>query len=274
MSDTRSVVFVGLPAAGKTTYLTFLYQCIYHSHASSLVLNDFADDRTYLHEMGKNLFLCTPMPRTVMGTPSVTRLSVTASDDAGVELRMPDYSGESWSAVLRERHWPPPLWGEIDDTDGVVFFININGFPDDPSLQTARISAETLGWQQADADSESSEADVAEPSQVTVVDLMQAIREVKPQLRRASLVLSAFDTETMVAPAAWVKMNAPLLQQYIRANKTEFDIQIFGVSAQGGDYGAIKGPGLPAPHERGWVRDAHGESVNSDAPVVWALGNG
>jgi hypothetical protein len=60
-------------------------------------------------------------------------------------------------------------------------------------------------------------------------------------------MLSAWDKAAgeQLTPAAFLGAKLPLLAQYLRGNAAQWDMRVYGLSAQGGDYDAIEAGAVP-----------------------------
>ncbi|WP_219930979.1 hypothetical protein [Pectobacterium atrosepticum] len=57
----------------------------------------------------------------------------------------------------------------------------------------------------------------------------------EPLKRRIAVMISAWDLvrDMELTPCDWLASHMPLVAQFLRANQTYFEFQIYGVSAQG-----------------------------------------
>lgn len=76
-----------------------------------------------------------------------------------------------------------------------------------------------------------------DPTQIQIIDLLQAIAEIKRSQVKLGIIFSAWDLiDDMenVNPRKYLKNNMNMLWQYLEANCRKFDTVIWGVSALGG----------------------------------------
>ena len=77
------------------------------------------------------------------------------------------------------------------------------------------------------------------PDQVKVVDILQILSSHMrtPHREKIALFVSAWDiVDQNSTPEAFLKKEFPLLYQYLNNAEHGFDIRIYGLSAQGGEY--------------------------------------
>jgi hypothetical protein len=115
------------------------------------------------------------------------------------------------------------------------------------------------------------------PRQVQLVELLQFIAGrdyFKPPFRLA-LVVSAWDKlkATGISPAKWFATQVPLLFQFVESNRNLFEYTIYGVSAQGGDYGQADKLTEMDPSERIDVVSSDGRNSSHDLtePLLWLM---
>lgn len=243
-----SVLFSGLPGTGKTTYLALLYLAISSGRTTDLRLGGYTDDREYANRIAKKLLACEEIAHTE--TAERRRLSLSLEIGAGrdpARLEVPDLSGETWEDAVYERAWPRWLEAAARSATGTLVFVHVTNFEAAPSIAAVHTNFRALGEEggdpppSADADPEGGVSHTrsrSQPTQVQIVDMLQLLceeRSARPA--RAGIVLSAWDlTDEHLTPSDWLKMNAPLADQYLRANRSWLSATVWGVSAQGGSF--------------------------------------
>jgi hypothetical protein len=288
-SGSRSdVLFVGLPATGKTTYLALLFRAIVMGKAGSLRLGGYADDREYLNEVADALASCAVAIHTEVDQQQKLALSLTSGARA-VYLTIPDMSGESWEHTLSDRAWTVEMDGRVTAADGFVVFIHADHIDTQPTIDQANAGFAALtGEMEIDSDLASAvvvEAEqVVEPddivreraTQVNVVDLLQLLASRHGPPIRVSLVVSAWDlVPDGHTPTVWVSENLPLVQQFVETNSQWLELKIWGVSAQGGDFENAQSRDQLLPQDtvdRSLIQNPDGEGCAVEDPVTWALG--
>jgi len=278
LTKETGIVFVGVPHAGKSTYLALLYLAIANGQSASTGLGSHLDDREFVNRMAGRLYRCEQMPRTETGRLDSLRLSIVLSNGDQDSLFVPDLSGEIWSDVLAERSWSPEMHTLVANAAGVCIFANVSDFHEDPTIADSQLAASALGQSYVSEQGGRIVASQRRSTQVELVDLIQVVTsEMQGVRKRVSVILSAFDTVEDETPAEWISMNAPMLEQYLRVNATWLDSRVFGVSAQGGSFeNASDVVDLQEldPLARGWVKDSNGAVIDVDVPTLWAMRNG
>jgi hypothetical protein len=106
-------------------------------------------------------------------------------------------------------------------------FTDAHGGTESPD---AAYAPESSDWDPRDA-----------PTQVKLVDLLQFLdaRLSSPRPLGLAVIVSAWDlvedTSVLeISPKCWMAKRMPLLNQFLHANTDIFNIQVYGVSAQGG----------------------------------------
>jgi hypothetical protein len=296
----KQLLMAGLPGTGKTTFLALLWLAIVGGRTPGVKLADYQDDRTYLNGIGARLQHCDPTLHTELGEDRALKLSllVGETDDPAV-LDIPDLSGETWREAATDRHWPSRVEALATGNKGLLLFMHGREFDagatigqvneltdilsqgsDEGSEATGHATGDTGGHGQlpegppSDANGKSGHIP---PTQVALVDALQLIceqRGLRPA--RVSIVISAWDlVGEGVTPREFVAKNLPLLVQYLEANEDWLEVQIFGLSAQGGDFeDADSRENLAKVDavERAIVQDRGGGDVGVHEIALWALG--
>lgn len=250
---------IGLPGAGKTTYLAALWHVVTTEFDGALRLKRLSGDQGYLHRIRDLWADVNQLERTKPAHEQVVAMLLEKpGGDSSTEVILPDLSGESFAI-----QW----WGDreitlehdllLQDSVGGLLLIH----PDRVREETMIVEAEpmvsrvqaTLSDQ--DSDALAPNAIVTEtaqhaplapwvpemaPTQVQLVELLQFVaarNTVRPM--RLGVIVSAWDRVAeaagpAVTPMGWVSERLPLLEQYLSANPETFTTAFFGVSAQGG----------------------------------------
>ncbi|MEI5672147.1 MULTISPECIES: hypothetical protein [unclassified Nocardioides] len=273
--DAVSALFVGLPYTGKTTYLALAYGTIVNDLNCGVDLDAHDDDRAYLNRILGALQEFRQADHTTVGETEGMNLSLRFSEHASARVEIPDLSGETWQSVHVDRSWDRQLVDAVHGCTGFVLFTNVDYHEAGQTVAEHQADAEALGDEDWDPTQPHSEEIGEGPTQLALVDLLQALRRVHDGVFRLSIVLSAFDAALPadIKPTAWVEQNLPLLAQYVAVNADRIESRAFGVSGQGGVY--------PPPPDlesipllrRAFVRGPEGENESLLAPLLWALGH-
>lgn len=236
-------LIVGLPGAGKTTFLAALWQVVeYDGVNATLVVDRLDGDREHLNEIRGRWLRCEPQRRTSSSSETSVRM-VLRDRNTGTttDIAFPDLSGESFRAQWTTRQWSREYDSVVEHTDGVMVFIHPSTIVEPQRIDQADELVAALGGDGGEA---GADADVTpwnpddSATQVQLVELLQFISERRKEPLLLVVIVSAWDVarEAATTPAEWLQRRVPLLHQYIVANDDLWHTQLFGVSAQGGDF--------------------------------------
>ncbi len=278
-----SVLVMGLPRSGKTTFLAALWHVVTAKGEidSKLTLDELRGDYAHLNSLRDTWLQRKEFERTKLGDQKKVTMKL-AVRDRRLQLTFPDYSGEIFRRQWRDRICERDLADQIAGSDNVMFFVHADKFLR-PWLLPNIIAVQAD--QAAPEDTENNEPGTVvrwdarnAATQVQVVDLLQLMMRppLGPKRRRLALMLSAWDkvTENHLWPARWLADAMPLLAQFLNSNHDSFDTSIYGISAQGGDYqkdDKALAKIVLASHR---IRLVH-EGTNSHditSPICWTLG--
>lgn len=283
MTD-RSFVIMGLPESGKTSYLAALWHLIEAGEVeSSLILDHLEGDAAYLNEIAKSWRNFEKVQRTTMQNEQEVVLHLkSVTSGAVAAFAFPDLSGESFDRQVEERRCRTSYVQRFDDNDGLLLFVTANRPQDDRTIveQNSAVGGPEPSAAQSGAGLPTSTWTLkALPAQIRIVEILQFLtrRPFVRKRRRVALMISAWDVvaEPRPSPAAWLARELPLVDQYLKSNAADFDVQIYGVSAQGVDLltGDIESVAhLPASRRIMIEGPATGSDLT--APIVWLIANG
>lgn len=284
MSDSRNLLFIGLPLSGKTTYLAALWHVLEdQSSATTLRLTQLSGDRTYLNLIVEAWRACTPVPRTTLQTDDTTVALHLAGDGFGkFTLSVPDLGGEAFDQQIEHRKVSAAHAALYRQANGVLLFVH----PDvekgaqisDQDQITASIGGATEG---AGAVSGHVAVPVPVPwkvemlpTQVKLVELLQFLLDVADQRLRVAVIVSAWDLVADVGqtPREYFSGRTPLVRQFLDANDDVVDHAVFGISAQGGAIPADKSRLLEVDSLQR-IKVCHDNENDHDItkPLAWLL---
>lgn len=273
-SASNQFVMIGLPASGKTSFLAALWYLVQHKEVEHrLTLERMEGDSRHLNQISNLWASFEVVPRTPINTnrtvsmvlhDSVTRKTIT--------LVFPDLSGESFMAQWVERHFTVNYDSFLKESVGGVLFISALDYRKPVRIASAMPLLKEMGVagpSNGGTDDSSIAWDSTKaPTQVQLVELLQFVAEreyFKPPFRLA-LVISAWDQLKGVkaTPVKWLIDEMPFLSQFLESNQRLFNFNVYGLSAQGGDYKddlgklsgmkpseriLIEGDGVKNPHD-------------------------
>lgn len=272
----KKCFIMGLPGAGKTTFLAALWHTINNNLFSASLKLDRIDNGQYLTQLSQKWVDAEPLDRTVPSNEQ-TNLSIKlkAPDESVFDLFFPDLSGETFQKQYVQRSISEELEDYILTADAILFFIHVD------SVKSIGLISEHMTKIQDNGAEPPLVRDPKkhDPLQVQVIELMQFIADIrKGQLTKVNFVFSAWDlilqTDSGMTPAIFFSTYMNMLWQFCYSNSDIIHYDIWGISAQGADY-AEKDVLLEkdSPVERILVADSDG-NIGSDItlPLYLILG--
>lgn len=281
----KSVVALGLPASGKTTFLAALWHLITNRKVKvrlSLVKLE-AGEAAYLRAITSRWAQAKKQDRTFQSGNKIVSLTLKPETGEEFSLTFPDIAGEAFAQMWEMRECTPAV-AEAMRAAGVLLFIHVDRIrapgwiADDAALSQGigvAQGGEPVSWKPEFA-----------PTQVQLVDMLRCLQT--PPLdagpRRLAVILSAWDQVEAegVSPDRFLEMHLPLLHQYLAHGLgAGWELRVFGVSAQGAEYDDVEGASTVAaermremevPSQRIKVVAEEATSHDLTEPVYWLLG--
>lgn len=286
-----SVVLIGGPGCGKTSYLGALWSTVRDAALDAPVhLRGTLPQRTqYLDAAEHALLACEPVERTKGGTAERVTLDLSV-DRHDIDLEYLDLAGESVEAGLKLRMVGEEFAAHLQGASCLVLFVHPN-----PTIQQTitdanrglraidPVLASQSDTEGADADAGLGELDplvvwLATPTSVQLVDLLQVAEGLRGDTPcHIAVVVSAWDTvanspDGTLTPSQWLEGRLPLLHQFLSANEAQNRWNVYGISAQGGDFQNDEDVerllDLTCP-ERTIVESDAGRSTDISEPLRW-----
>jgi GTPase SAR1 family protein len=279
-----NILMVGLPGAGKTTFLAALWHVL-RSFSGVLSLRELPSEAEYINSICEKWINCEPLERTLLGSHNLVNMKLEdRSSHKTVEVIFPDLSGETFREQLIHRQWKKDYEELILQSTGLFLFIHPNGIIDSPLIGEAEELLQELGEEET-TDTIENTTEETTPSwnfeelstQVRIVELLQLhIDCMQPShAPRVAIIVSAWDlvSDQYDSPEAFVKKRLPLLDQYLASNSDIVLSTFFGVSAQGGDLPSKKKNLLKniKPADRIIVKDRGNNASELTAPIRWLM---
>ncbi len=238
-----AVVICGLPASGKTTFLAALWYEVFEKRDPNARLS-FETltglDHSHLNAIMRRWLEAKEQIHTETASGKI--VSMNLKDKVGGKVRMtfPDLSGESYQAIWEDRECDPKLAELLRGCDGILMFVNADKIKRPVGVAETTQYAENLESNAAAAGAAEDWHPKLAPTAVKLVEMLQMFRCEALQARatRLAVVLSAWDKveEENVTPEQYLANELPLLDQYLRNGPDRWEVRVYGLSAQGGDY--------------------------------------
>lgn len=241
MSSIRSCFIVGMPSAGKTSFLAALaYSLEQRETPTCLRWEHFSGNQQYLAKLAETWCAGSQVPRTMPDTQQESlRLGLKDVDGGTYDITFPDLSGETFQAQYMDREIQQSLAETIQNSGSFLLFLN-PGKIAEPTLiadlpSGTRHSKDAGNVEGTEPRKRDPLCDDATAAQLVV--LLQDFLVVRKRQRLPlGVVVSAWDIaqDDFKFPQDFVKQHLPLLWQYLVSNNDVFFTRYYGVSAQGG----------------------------------------
>lgn len=241
MTSTKSCFIVGLPSAGKTSFLAALaYSLEQWETPTCLRWEQFSGNQRYLAKLAETWCAGSQVPRTMLDTQQESlRLDLIDTNGGAYDVAFPDLSGETFQAQYMDREIRQSLAETVQNSGSFLLFLN-PGKIVEPAL-IADLPSDTRHSKDAEnvLESKPRKRDPLydDATAVQLVVLLQdflALR--KGRWFPLGVVVSAWDIvkDDYRLPQDFVKQHLPLLWQYLVSNNDVLFARYYGVSAQGG----------------------------------------
>ena len=270
--DKKKVFMIGMPSSGKTTYLASLCRLLLYGGQETgwkLDVKDVPEGFERVQILIKNINSYKAVKRTYGLELNNVALSLYNQNQEWMQFVVPDSSGEIFRDLVYDRRIASNIMDHIVESDMLLFFINVNTMIWEERIKLGEKSAiKQLNEEQGDKVTQSAEDIVEEyardreneqikskeqvknkekeqkkyNNQSALVELLQIIIYLVPHSLNIRFVISAWDLvekefkQDKVTPKEYIKIKLPLLYQYLEFNSKLIDYEIWGVSAQGGDF--------------------------------------
>jgi len=206
-------VILGYPNSGKTTFLAALWHLLDAEKTTSLSLDKISGNVRYLNEIKKTWLKCEQVPRTLISSEEMVEMRVRDMGTNGTSvLRLPDFSGETFQALITDRECDEDFLAMLQDSSGILFFINAertndmmlvtdHDFPDDDQVdEDEDRNAEVEALEDFDPRKT--------PEQARIIDVLQLLQlpPLRGPRRRLVVAISAWDVVAAddITPRDWI----------------------------------------------------------------------
>lgn len=285
MND-RSVVIIGLPGSGKTTYLAALWHLITERDVDTMLRFHklTQGESSHLNAIAARWRDAKEQDRTAIGGNRLVSMNLKDISNTPVRLTFPDVAGEAYRRMWEERECDPFV-AETLKAGGVLLFIHADTIRPPQWVVDEVTLSKKLGLPVPANEAVPWHPRLA-PTQVQLVDLLQLLRSPPLDIgpRRLAVMLSAWDKGAAegLLPPVFLETKLPLLAQYLRLHADGWLPRIYGLSAQGGDYDSIELANrkpqaeelrnLKHPSTRIHLLWNGQESHDLTEPVAWLMG--
>lgn len=227
----RSCYIMGLPAAGKTTYLAALAYATKQQGKTKLRWKTFTGNHQYINDLSYEWLEGSVVSRTNRDNQQLNIKLELIDNDSSIayETTFPDISGETFLEQYESREMQRDYYHLVQQCDAVLLFINPDNVKDPHFIteleEELRVDEPELKREMKD-----------DPTEVQLVELIQFLINIRRKTEISlCMVVSAWDTveKDFEKPEEYVKNELPLLWQYLYTNEM-LRTQYFGISAQGG----------------------------------------
>lgn len=253
MSDTREkeIMLIGLPGSGKTSFLAALWYMVGQSSRNcALKLDKLDNDSKYLNEIRDAWLRYVAVPRNRFDTAKIVSMLLKDINGRSVRLTFPDMSGESFRMQWSKRQLTTLYDALLRRTSGGMMFVGPNDLKKPHRIDAVDKLVAAIGDAGALMNGTKNVEDAGEsnawdielaPTQVQLVEMVQIIATrdyFRPKFRLA-IIVSAWDEAKLlgISPKQYLEKELPLLDQFLKSNSRNFEVECFGLSAQGARYG-------------------------------------
>jgi GTPase SAR1 family protein len=232
MEDKKSILIVGRPNSGKTTFMAQLSERLEMDGAVEL---EYApDDRSVIEDAQDRLADGLAIEHTATEASDTLSLPVKTKDGKSYILDYPDYGGEQINRIIEQRNVDERWQGLIEKSDYWLVFINVDKLTKPKDITTTMINPiEKTGTITKDFELS---------KQAFFIELLQMLLYVKGlglhrtlKQPKICIALSCWDTleKTDIKPTEYIQEYLPLLYSFINNLWSANARSIIGLSSQG-----------------------------------------
>lgn len=282
MTNSRSCFILGLPAAGKTSYLSALAYSLQQGKVETkLHWNKYSGNQQYLANLSTTWAAAEPVLRTsIANQQNCLSLCLNDQDNNVYNVMFPDLSGETFQKQYTDREIEASLAKSITDCEGILLFINPQQIVEPTLISELPLRPRQLAAEEENIAERNPTQD--DPTEVQLVSLLQDVMYLRSgNICSLIIIISAWDTvkEYETIPEKFVSKRLPFLWQFIKTNESIFSTSFYGVSAQGGSYETpeqselLISQHMKKPVERILVVNFHGEESHDITLPLWEAVN-
>lgn len=233
--ETTNILLAGLPAAGKSTYITALWAVEKDGKSGHLFTCDgLPSESSYIDSMRENWMVLKEVRRTAFAEPQEIILPMKSSRTGEkINLSLPDFKGEVFQRVL-DNAVSEEIKEWCDKSNGILFMLDLGN--SSPQMLQEEVSEAT----KPKVDLEkvvmtSSDIDPAIQNVLLLKYLYERMDDIPIAIGFSSW--DATDCNDGKSIDEWVEENHPCIYNYVKEHFSSF--KFYGISAQGADYGDL-----------------------------------
>jgi len=274
---TKKIVIAGMPGSGKTTFISALRHILVSDEVeTSLKLTGLSDAEQHLNTLEKEWIACSKVGRTKQLVEEWVSFHVReVATETLATILVPDFSGEAFRRPAATGQCKKTVQAALADLDGLLLFTNAARGDDDTLITTVQ---ELLDGEESSVEEIVPFNPIDMPEESLLVELLQIFNRApaKARRRKLALIASAWDDVEAVdksqTPDQWFFLYRPMLSQFLECNGDLWDVQVYGVSAQGGKLPRDRDLlGSMVPSERVRIVGHAAKSHDITAPIGWLM---
>jgi hypothetical protein len=277
MISEPTVLMVGMPQSGKSTFLAALWYAVRNpDRTSAVVLERLPEQMPFLNELVEDWLHCREATHTSAAMTHDVRLQLRGPNGTVGNFAFPDYSGEYVRDAWVTRRWPGDLAEFVRSASVVMLFVHPHQIREHMTVEGANRNRAALETGPPDPERAAREYDPRlVPTQTQLVDFIQFVQQrSRSRVLPIAMIISAWDVVPRAQlPAEWLAARMPLLHQFLSSNADRLPTAVFGVSAQGDDWKTTQATSLEVEaDQRAWIIDMSGNRESDiTLPLAWAL---
>lgn len=263
---------VGLPGAGKTTFLAAFWAAVRDaSEVGSCKITRWPKDAKYLQKIANEWFEGKVVERNPSSSMEPIELDVRSTAGTEFSLRIPDLSGEAFRDAAADRQIDPHVAALVADSELLLFFVSAATATVPISLADLTIDYDEDATPDEDVvefDAKELETDLLNGELLQLLPGLTSTPEKPPPM---VVIVSAWDTVDALGlkPTEWLDKEQPMFAQLLAEYRRNAPVGVIGMSAQGADYDKDPTVNRKPPAERPLVVTDHTRSTDIAAPLAW-----
>ncbi len=230
--EATNILLAGLPAAGKSTYITALWAVEKDGKSGHLLSCDgMPAESSYIDSMRENWMVLKEVRRTAFAEPQEIVLPMKRSRTGeNINLSLPDFKGEIFQRIL-DNAVSEEIEDWCDKSSGILFMLSLCN--SSPQVFQEEVSDETK-------------------PKVDLEKVVMASSDIDPEIQNVLLLKYLYERMDDVPIAIcfsswdsadcnkgktidkWVEENHPCIYNFVNEHFSSF--KFYGISAQGADY--------------------------------------